>query len=106
MGLKLIVTVLPIKEAKTGTVLPLERVMDERLSRLASEMQNILEHELREFQDCDDLVIWLSYSSSYAVRWKIVNDVPNRIEDAVANLCAKLGYVIWKGSVLNLKSKL
>ncbi|MES2826991.1 MAG: hypothetical protein V4687_02505 [Bacteroidota bacterium] len=106
MALKLTVTVLAIKEPQLGTALPLARVMDERLSRLAAEMQSTLADKIGDNQECDDLVVWLSYSSSYAVKWKIVNDVPANIEAVVANLCAKLGYVLWKGSVLNLKSKL
>ncbi|MGY4385791.1 hypothetical protein ACVWYN_002839 [Pedobacter sp. UYP24] len=105
MALKLTITVLAIKEPRPGVVLPLEKVMDDRLNRLAAEMAAALEDRVGNEQEFDDLVVWLSYSSSYAIRWKIVNDVPSRIEEVVNKLCAILGYVVWKGSVLDLKSK-
>jgi len=103
MSRNLIITVLAIKEPRTGKDLPLQKVMDNRLNVFASEMQVKLEQLLEGEQDCDDLVVWLSYTSNYAVRWKIVNDVTASIEKVVYDLSAKLGYIIWKGSIINVK---
>ncbi|MHA4896002.1 hypothetical protein ACXZ1K_14715 [Pedobacter sp. PWIIR3] len=106
MATRLTITVLAINEPQPGVALPLKKVMDDRLNRLAREMAAVLKDRLEYEQDCEDLVVWLSYSSSYAVRWKIVNDVPSIIEEVVYKLCAESGYILWKGSILNLKSKL
>ena len=105
MSRKLIITVLAIQEPKLGTDLPLQKVMDIRLNTFASELQLKLESILDGEQDCDDLVVWLSYTSNYAIRWKIVNDVPAEIEQVVYNICAKLGYIVWKGSIISLRKR-
>jgi len=96
----LTVTVIAIKEPGVPADAPLERVMDDRLNRFAAEMQNSLQEQFEGEQDCEDLVIWLSYTSRYAIRWKIVNDVPAGIEQVVMDYCANQGYIIWKGSIL------
>jgi hypothetical protein len=103
MSRKLITTVVAIQEPKPSNTLPLQKVMDNRLAKFASEMQAQLEILLEGEQDCDDLVIWISYTANFAVRWKIVNDVPAKIEKVVYDLCAKMGYIIWKGSIINVK---
>jgi len=103
MSRQLIITVLAIHEPKTGADFPLQKVMDIRLSTFASELKAKLEKLLEGEQLCDDLVVWLSYTANYAVRWKIVNDVPGEIEEVVYNLCAKLGYIVWKGSIISIK---
>lgn len=103
MSRKLTITVLAINEPRTGKDLPLQKVMENRLTIFASEMQVKLEQLLEGEQACDDLVVWLSYTSNYAVRWKIVNDVTDSIEKVVYDLCAKLGYIIWKGSIISVK---
>ncbi|RZK76937.1 MAG: hypothetical protein EOO92_13820 [Pedobacter sp.] len=96
----LTVTVIAIKEPGVAVDPPLERVMDGRLNRFAAEMQSNLQEQFQGEQDCEDLVIWISYTSRYAIRWKIVNDVPAAIEQVVMDYCAKHGYIIWKGSIL------
>ncbi|MFP5079770.1 hypothetical protein [Pedobacter sp. JCM 36344] len=103
MSRELTITVLAINEPKSGNNLSLHKVMDNRLAKFASEMQSELDVLLEGEQDCDDLVVWISYTSNYAIRWKIVNDVPTQIEKIVYDLCAKLGYIIWKGSIISVK---
>ena len=102
MSRKLTITVVAINEPRSGSVLPLQKVMDARLAKFALEMQDELESMLQGEQDCDDLVVWISYTSNYAIRWKIVNDVTLEIEKVVYNLCAKRGYIIWKGSIISV----
>lgn len=100
------ITVLAIIEPDIKPGLPLSKVMNERLVRFAAELQVSLADELEDSMDCDDLVVYMSYNSKYAVRWKIVNDVPAFVESEVARQCAKLGYILWKGSdVYNFRTK-
>lgn len=94
------ITVLAIIDPQPVPVPPLSKVMNERLRRFADELQVSLLSQLRDEYDCDDLVVYLSYNSKYAVRWKIVNDVPARVEIEVAKRCADLGYILWKGSLI------
>jgi hypothetical protein len=103
MSRELTTTVLAINEPRTGNDLPLQKVMDNRLAKFAAEMQSELEVLLEGEQDCEDLVIWISYTGNYAIRWKIVNDVPAKIEKVVYDLCAKRGYIVWKGSIISVK---
>lgn len=100
MSRMLTVTVIAIKEPGMGANPPLERVMDERLTRMAAEMQGTLQQQFVGEQECEDLVIWISYTSRYTVRWKIVNDVPASMERIVADHCANMGYIIWQGSIM------
>lgn len=100
------ITVLAIIEPDIKPAPPLARVMNERLIRLAAELQISLVDELEDSWDCEDLVIYMSYNSKYAIRWKIVNDVPPTIESEVARQCATLGYILWKGSeIYNFKAR-
>ena len=93
------VTVLPIIEPHASPAPPLTRVMDERLIRLAKELE---ENHLRDLAAIEplfeDVVIYISYNTKYTVRWKIVNDVPQAVEQIVAEACAQLGYIAWKFS--------
>ena len=99
----MIVTVVPISDFDIQPPRPLEKVMTARLKRLCVELQDIhlkdLEHE-EPFTA--DLVIYLSYNSKYTIRWRIVNDVPKRIETLVADACAKLNYIFWKTATINV----
>lgn len=100
------ITVLAIIEPDIKPGAPLSKVMSERLVRLAAELQVSLTDELEDSWDCEDLVVYMSYNSKYAIRWKIVNDVPPVVESEVAGQCAKLGYILWKGSeIYNFKSR-
>lgn len=92
------VTVLAIIEPHPIPAPPLSKVMNERLRRFADELEVSLTAKFRDEQDCTDLVIYMSYNSKYAIRWKIVNDVPASMEREVARQCASLGYIVWKDS--------
>ena len=100
------VTVVPIIEADPRPAPPLSKLMNEKLIGMASALETSLTKALIENKGHDDLVIYMSYNSKYAVRWKIVNDVPIDVESEVAKQCAKLGYILWKGSeIYNFKSR-
>jgi hypothetical protein len=98
----MIVTVVSIIEPDLKPPVPLAKVMNERLIRLAKELQDThlrgLEQEEPLF---DDLVIYISYNSKYALRWRVVNDVSMEVEGLVADKCAQLGYIKWKTLTVN-----
>lgn len=91
------VTVLAILETEFKPDKALAGVMNERLKRIASELQttHLKEVSGRGFS-CDDLVIYLSYNPKYKIRYRIVNDVPADIEYFVAELCGRMGYILWR----------
>jgi hypothetical protein len=93
------ITVLPIILADAAANAPLSKVMNERLRRLANELEILLDNKLKSLKThCDELVVYISYNSNYAIRWKIVNDVTFVVEDEVAKHCAALNYILWKGT--------
>jgi hypothetical protein len=93
------ITVLPIILADAVPNAPLSKVMNDRLRRLADELRLALESKLKDLEvDAEELVIYMSYNGNYAIRWKVVNDVPTVVEDAVTKYCSSLNYLIWKGS--------
>jgi hypothetical protein len=92
------ITVLAIIDFEARPKAPLTRMMNERLERLAADLQVLLEKELREVKDCNDLTVYLSYNSSYAIRWRITNEVPEHVVNVVADKCAQLGYIAWKAN--------
>ncbi|TDQ11580.1 hypothetical protein [Pedobacter metabolipauper] len=95
------ITVLAILEPDPIPAPPLAKVMNERLKRLANELEHELSRSMDEIDsECEDLVVYISYNSKYTIRWKIVNDVPPKIEAEVARQCANLGYNLWKGSTI------
>jgi hypothetical protein len=97
------VTVVPIIEPDPKAAAPLAQVMRERLQKMALDLQNLhLKHMETVEPVFDDLVIYIGYNSKYAVRWRIVNDVPANIEYLTAQVCAKLGYIKWKTSTVNI----
>jgi len=97
------VTVVPIIDPNPKPAAPLAKVMQERLRRIAQELQEVhLRHMETVEPIFEDLVIYISYNSKYAVRWRIVNDVSANAEALTAEVCAKLGYIKWKTSTLNL----
>ncbi|HKG07909.1 MAG TPA: hypothetical protein VKB19_15680 [Pedobacter sp.] len=101
------VTVLPIIEPETKPAVPLAKVMNERLKRLAGELQEQHLKDLKSEEPMfDDVVIYISYNSKYSIRWKIVNDVPENISNIVNDACDKLGYIKWKAvSLYNFNGK-
>lgn len=90
------ITVLAIIDFEARPKAPLTRMMNERLEGFAASLQAYLDKELQDSNDVEDLVVYLSYNSNYAIRWTIVNDVPEAITSLVANKCAMLGYIVWK----------
>lgn len=90
------VTVLSMTDlnAKPGT--PLVRIMTERITGFAAELQAHFQKQFSDRKYGEELVIYIGYSSNYTVRWKIVNDVPEYIQDEVAKRCAALGYIHWR----------
>ncbi|WP_276088971.1 hypothetical protein [Pedobacter sp. JY14-1] len=90
------VTVLPMVEISPKPGKPLAKMMNERLNKIASELQVLLIREFHDERYCEDLIIYMSYNSGYAIRWKIVNDVPGYIQNDVARICGNLGYIQWK----------
>lgn len=91
------ITVLAIIDFEVKPSAPLTRMMNERLERCAAELQTFLDLELDRAQSFEDLVVYISYNSNYAIRWTIVNDVPEELAALVAKKCANLGYIVWKG---------
>lgn len=90
------VTVLPMIDVMPKPGTPLVKVMNDRLAVIAEELQKSLQQEFAYESACEDLVIYMSYNSKYAVRWKIVNDVPSSIQNNVVKHCGNLGYIQWK----------
>jgi hypothetical protein len=101
------VTVLAIIEPETKPAAPLAKVMNERLIRLAAELQDVHLKDLESEEPMfGDLVIYISYNSKHSIRWKIVNDVPEQISAMVTDRCDKLGYIKWKAvSLYNYNGK-
>lgn len=82
---------------------PLAKVLKERLIRLASELQQTHLKPIAQMPPMDDdLVVYISYSLKYNIRWRIANDVPSFVEKEVASICGKLGYHIWKTNTINI----
>ncbi|RNL52163.1 hypothetical protein [Pedobacter jejuensis] len=97
------VTVLAITETDFVPDVSLARIMNERLKRAAAEMQDIhLEPMLSVGQRKDDLVVYISYNPKYTIRFRVVNDVPQDVENFVATVCGNLGYIKWKTNVVNV----
>jgi len=90
------VTVLAIIDFDGKPDAPLTRVMNRRLEQFAADLQIYLEKVLSDGSNPGDLVIYLSYNRSYAIRWVIVNDIHEDVQAIVAKKCAKLGYISWK----------
>lgn len=98
----MVVTVVSIFEPEIKPAAPLAKVMNERLTRFAKELQDLHLKDLELLEPMfDDLVIYISYNSNYAIRWRVVNDVPREVELLVADKCAQLGYIKWKTPTVN-----
>lgn len=94
------VAVFPIIDFDRKPHTPLTRVMSERLERLAADLQLHLEKAFPDVGRSENLMVYISYNSSYAVRWVIVNDVREDVSKIVAHICAELGYISWKSAGL------
>lgn len=98
------VTVLAILETDFKPEKNLAKVMNDRLTRAAKDMKDVHLKSLsgRGFSS-EDLVIYISYNSKYKIRYRIVNDVPVDIEFFVAELCGRLGFLLWKTSIFSVR---
>jgi len=103
------VTVIPVFDYETQAAQPLKRVMAERLKRLAHELETIHLKTIAHIEPINaDVVIYLSYNSKYTIRWQVVNDVPQDIDQKVREICLSLHYLPWKintTSILALQSR-
>lgn len=96
------ITVLPIIEPGVNPGATLTTVMNERLQRLAKELQTVHLKSLEKLEPLyGDVVIYISYNSGYTIRWRIVNDAPEGAEAEVAKHCDRLGYIKWKTATIN-----
>ena len=88
------VTVLPILETDFKPEKALAKVMNDKLIRMAKDLQNVHFKPLTGwgFSD-DDLVVYISYNPKYKIRFRIVNDVPADVEYFVAECCGRLGFI-------------
>lgn len=97
------VTVLAIIDTDFQPEVSLAKVMNERLAQKALELKEVHLKTLEMAGNrADDVVVYISYNPKYAIKWRIVNDVPTEVEEYVATKCAKLGYIKWKTSVVNV----
>ncbi|QIL41196.1 hypothetical protein G7074_19150 [Pedobacter sp. HDW13] len=94
------VTVLPITYSTDEILTSIDKLMNERLDGLASDLQHNLGKVFAREREYDDLVIYLSYNSKYTVLWEIVNDVPAYVQGEVAKYCGDLGYLQSKANDL------
>lgn len=71
--------------------------MNDRLRKAAKELEEVHLKPLsgRGFSS-DDLIVYISYTPKYKIRYCIVNDVPADIQYFVASLCGRLGYLLWR----------
>jgi hypothetical protein len=90
------VAVFPIIDFDRKPHAPLTRLMSERLERYAADLQLQLEKSLPDVGNCENLMVYISYTGSYAIRWIIANDVPEEVAKVVTGICAELGYISWK----------
>lgn len=91
------VTVLAILETEFTPQKSLAKIMNDRLQRIAMELEQVHLKSLsgRGFSS-EDLVIYISYNAKYKIRYCVVNDVPADIQYFVAELCGRLGYILWR----------
>lgn len=101
------VTVLAILETEFKPEKALAKVMNDRLQRAAKDLKDIHLKSLsgRGFSS-DDLIVYLSYSSKYKIRFRIVNDVPSDIEYLVAESCSRLGYIVWRANAVGVTTEI
>ncbi|SDC14283.1 hypothetical protein SAMN04488024_101358 [Pedobacter soli] len=97
------VTVLAIFETDFKPDLSLGKIMNERLKIAAADLQDIHLQPLHSLgQRSDDLVVYMSYNPKYKIRWRVVNDVPEDVEQFVGQVCGDLGYIHWKTATINV----
>ncbi|MBT2560096.1 hypothetical protein J7E50_02525 [Pedobacter sp. ISL-68] len=89
------ITVLAVFDTSLKTPDAVDRLMNNRLTALASDLQTYLYKIFAGERGVEDLVIYLGYNNKYAVQWKIVSDVSSHIGAEVAKCCNNLGYLPW-----------
>lgn len=94
--------VLAILETDLVPQKSLARIMNERLKRAAKELEQVHLKSLsgRGFSP-EDLIIYISYNPKYKIRYCIINDVPADIQYLVAELCGRLGYILWRRTLVS-----
>ncbi|QNN43778.1 hypothetical protein [Pedobacter roseus] len=99
----MVVTVLAILETDFVPDKALSRLMNGRLQQAADELRD---QHLAFLADVgernDDIIIYISYNPKYKIRFRVVNDVPAKIENQVIDVCGMLGYLHWQTGVLNV----
>jgi len=97
------VTVCAVIEREFQQEPALAKIMNSRLQRAATELQNIHLLALREIRSQNsELDIQLSYNAKYKIRYRILQAVSPRIEYYISDRCSRLGYIIWKSKVADL----
>lgn len=103
----MVVTVLAILETDFVPDKALSRLMNERLQNAAAELRDIHLAFLSDVGERNaDVIVYISYNPKYKIRFRVVNDVPRKIEDQVIDICGKLGYLHWRTGVLNVVKNL
>ena len=97
------ITVLAILDTEFKPEKALVKVMNDRLQKAAKDLKDIHLKSLsgRGFSS-DDLVIYLSYTPKYKIRFRIVNDVASDIDYFVAECCGRLGYNLWRANAVGV----
>ena len=97
------VTVLAILETDFKPDTSLGKIMNERLKIASADLQDIHLQPLHAMgQRSDDVVVYISYNPKYKIRWRVVNDVSENVENFVAQTCGELGYIHWKTNAINI----
>ncbi|QIL39825.1 hypothetical protein G7074_11445 [Pedobacter sp. HDW13] len=91
------VTVLAILDTEFRQEPALAKIMNNRLQRVAKELKEIHLSALLDKRTVpENLIVHISYTTRYKIRYRIVNKVPNIIAYFVAEQCSRLGYILWK----------
>jgi hypothetical protein len=99
----MVVTVLAILETDFIPDKALSKLMNERLQRAADELRDKHLAFLSDVGERNaDVIIYISYNPKYKIRFRVVNDVPAKIEEQVIEICGTLGYLHWRTGVLNV----
>lgn len=75
----------------------LAKIMNNRLLRVATELQDIHLTALKEIRaQVSEIEIHISYNSKYKIRYHIISPVSPGIAHYVAERCGRLGYMLWR----------
>ncbi|WP_443944312.1 hypothetical protein ACJVDH_15500 [Pedobacter sp. AW1-32] len=94
------VTVSAVIETEFNRDPALAKIMNNRLQRAATELQNIHLVALSEIRSQNsELYLQLSYNAKYKIRYRILHPVSLHIENFISDRCSRLGYIVWKTKV-------